>query len=35
MINVASTISLYEQVDNRHESLIIAHMPMVKWWRST
>ena len=27
---MASTISLYEQVDNRHESLIIAHMPMVK-----
>lgn len=30
MITVASTISLYEQVDNRNESLIIAHMPMVK-----
>ena len=27
---MVSTISLYEQVDNRHESLIIAHMPMVK-----
>lgn len=27
---MASTISLYEQVDNRHESMIIAHMPMVK-----
>jgi RNA polymerase sigma factor for flagellar operon FliA len=30
VITVASTISLYEQVDNRNESLIIAHMPMVK-----
>jgi RNA polymerase sigma factor for flagellar operon FliA len=30
VIAVASTISLYEQVDNRHESLILAHMPMVK-----
>ena len=30
MSTVASTISLYEQVDNRNESLIIAHMPMVK-----
>lgn len=27
---MVSTISLYEQVDNRHETLIIAHMPMVK-----
>lgn len=30
MISVASTISFYEQVENRQESLIIAHMPMVK-----
>lgn len=27
---MASSVSLYEQVDNRHESLIMAHMPMVK-----
>ena len=27
---MASNVSLYEQVDNRHESLIMAHMPMVK-----
>jgi RNA polymerase sigma factor for flagellar operon FliA len=25
-----SNVSLYEQVGNRHESLILAHMPMVK-----
>ena len=25
-----ASVSLYEQVDNRHESLIISHMPMVK-----
>ena len=25
-----ASVSLYEQVENRHESLIIAHMPMVK-----
>lgn len=30
MISVASTIAFYEQVENRQESLIIAHMPMVK-----
>lgn len=27
---MASQVSLYEQVDNRHESLIMAHMAMVK-----
>ena len=27
---MSNSISLYEQVDNRHESLIIEHMPMVK-----
>lgn len=27
---LASDISLYEQVQNRHEALIMAHMPMVK-----
>lgn len=27
---MASNVSLCEQVDNRHESLIMAHMPMVK-----
>jgi len=27
---VASQVSLYEQVDNRHEDLIMAHMAMVK-----
>jgi len=27
---MAVNVSLYEQVDNRHESLIMAHMPMVK-----
>ena len=27
---MASNVSLYEQVDNRHETLIMAHMPMVK-----
>lgn len=25
-----AAVSLYEQVDNRHESLIMGHMPMVK-----
>jgi RNA polymerase sigma factor for flagellar operon FliA len=30
VISVASTIAFYEQVENRQESLIIAHMPMVK-----
>lgn len=25
-----ASVSLYEQVDNRHESLIISHMPMVR-----
>jgi RNA polymerase sigma factor for flagellar operon FliA len=25
-----ASVSLYEQVDNRHESLIMGHMPMVK-----
>ncbi len=27
---LANTISFYEQVENRQESLILAHMPMVK-----
>jgi len=27
---VASQVSLYEQVDNRHESLIMDHMAMVR-----
>lgn len=27
---MGSNVSLYEQVDNRHESLIMAHMAMVK-----
>ncbi len=27
---MASQVSLYEQVDNRHEGLIMAHMPMVR-----
>jgi RNA polymerase sigma factor FliA len=27
---ITVAISLYEQVDNRHESLIIEHMPMVR-----
>jgi RNA polymerase sigma factor for flagellar operon FliA len=30
VISVASTIAFYEQVENRQESLIMAHMPMVK-----
>ena len=27
---ITVSISLYEEVDNRHESLIVAHMPMVR-----
>lgn len=27
---MSSNVSLYEEVGNRHESLILAHMPMVK-----
>ena len=27
---MASNVSLYEQVENRHESLIMGHMAMVK-----
>lgn len=30
MNSLANTISFYEQVENRQESLILAHMPMVK-----
>lgn len=30
MSSLANTISFYEQVENRQESLILAHMPMVK-----
>jgi RNA polymerase sigma factor for flagellar operon FliA len=29
-VTTVASVSLYEQVDNRHESLIISHMPMVK-----
>lgn len=30
MSSLANTISFYEQVENRQESLILVHMPMVK-----